>query len=239
MFWTGWNDCTGGHGMQPKECTIGYEKRQKAVCCPRNNTNETTDETFLACKINCNMTDDDFEELRLLTTTVPPTTHRVPGLSHSTTGTTSRPGTQRTRTITVVQGGTLHSVGNGTTNTGNTKSGLSRGTLHSVGNGTTNTDNTKSGLSTEEIAIIAAAGVAALACLACFLIALLCKRNKRKKPQSEHVRETLCSGWICPVGTTCYLSLPCPAHYMIGCIGKYPLTRTSYIAEEIAIKAAA
>lgn len=69
MFWTGWNDCTGGHGMQPKECTIGYEKRQKAVCCPRNSTNETTDETFLACKINCNMTDDDFEELRLLTTT--------------------------------------------------------------------------------------------------------------------------------------------------------------------------
>lgn len=69
MYWTGWNDCTGGHGMQPKECTIGYEKRQKAVCCPRNSSTETTDETFLACKINCNMTDDDFEELRLLTTT--------------------------------------------------------------------------------------------------------------------------------------------------------------------------
>uniref|UniRef100_A0A8W8K6F2 Uncharacterized protein n=1 Tax=Magallana gigas TaxID=29159 RepID=A0A8W8K6F2_MAGGI len=176
MYWTGWNDCTGGHGMQPKECTVGYEKRQKAVCCPRNSSTETTDETFLACKINCNMTDDDFEELRLLTTTVPPTTHRVSGPSHSTTGTansasqrtrtqgtTSRSATQRTRTVTVAQGGTLHSVGNGTTNTGNTKSGLS----------------------IEEIAIIAAAGVAALACLACFLIALLCKRNKRKKVEPE------------------------------------------------------
>lgn len=69
MYWTGWKECTGGHGMQASECQIGFEKRQKAVCCPRNSTNETTDETFLACKINCNMTDDDFEELRVLTTT--------------------------------------------------------------------------------------------------------------------------------------------------------------------------
>ena len=69
MFWTGWNTCTGGHGMQPKECAVGYEKRQKAICCPRNAVNETTDETFQHCKINCNMTDDDFEEVRLLTTT--------------------------------------------------------------------------------------------------------------------------------------------------------------------------
>lgn len=69
MYWTGWNECTGGQGMQARECKIGYEKRQKAVCCPRNSLNETTDETFKECKINCNMTDGDFEELRLLTTT--------------------------------------------------------------------------------------------------------------------------------------------------------------------------
>lgn len=36
-----------------------------------------------------------------------------------------------------------------------------------------------------------------------------------------------------PVGTTCYESSPCPAHYMIGCIGKYPLIRTSYIGKYI------
>ena len=69
MFWTGWNTCTGGHGMQPTECAVGYEKRQKAICCPRTTLTESKDETFQHCKVNCNMTDDDFEVMRRLTTT--------------------------------------------------------------------------------------------------------------------------------------------------------------------------
>ena len=69
MFWTGWNTCTGGHGLKPTECAVGMEKRQKAICCPRTALNETTDETFRHCKANCNMTDDDFEEFRPLPTT--------------------------------------------------------------------------------------------------------------------------------------------------------------------------
>ena len=69
MYWTGWNTCTGGHGMKPTECAVGYEKHQKAICCPRTKLSESTDETFQHCKVNCNMTDDDFEEVRRLTTT--------------------------------------------------------------------------------------------------------------------------------------------------------------------------
>ena len=69
MFWTDWNTCTGGHGMKPTECAIGMEKRQNAICCPRYAINETQTETARLCKINCNKTDDDFEEVRRLTTT--------------------------------------------------------------------------------------------------------------------------------------------------------------------------
>ena len=69
MFWTGWNTCTGGHGMKPTECAVGMEKRQKAICCPRNSLNETQAETTRRCKANCNMKDDDFEEVRRLPTT--------------------------------------------------------------------------------------------------------------------------------------------------------------------------
>ena len=69
MFWTGWNTCTGGHGMKATQCAVGMEKRQKAICCPRTSLYETQDETFRRCKSNCNMTDDDFEEVRPLPTT--------------------------------------------------------------------------------------------------------------------------------------------------------------------------
>ena len=69
MFWTVWTVCEGGHGWKPTECAVGMEKRQKAVCCPRTALNETQDETFLHCKANCHMTDDDFEEFRPLPTT--------------------------------------------------------------------------------------------------------------------------------------------------------------------------
>ena len=68
MFWTGWNTCTGGHGMNPTECSVGYEKRQKAICCSRTSFTETTDEILQHCKFNCNMTDDDFEVVRRLRT---------------------------------------------------------------------------------------------------------------------------------------------------------------------------
>lgn len=69
MFWTDWNTCTGGHGHRPTECDIGFEKRYKAVCCPRNSLNETSDDTFQQCKNNCNMTDDDFQDFRRVLTT--------------------------------------------------------------------------------------------------------------------------------------------------------------------------
>ena len=69
MFWTGWNTCTGGHGMKPTQCAVGMEKRQKAVCCPRHSLIETQAETTRGCKANCGMTDDDFEVVRPLPTT--------------------------------------------------------------------------------------------------------------------------------------------------------------------------
>jgi hypothetical protein len=69
MFYTNWKPCTGGHGMGPTECAKGLEKRQKAICCPQHSSNETIAQITANCKANCNLTDDDFDETRLLTTT--------------------------------------------------------------------------------------------------------------------------------------------------------------------------
>ena len=69
IFWSAWTICKGGHGWEPTECAIGFEKRQKKICCPRITLNETIDETFRHCKAYCYMTDDDFEEVRRLPTT--------------------------------------------------------------------------------------------------------------------------------------------------------------------------
>nr|XP_022286214.1 uncharacterized protein LOC111099128 [Crassostrea virginica] len=158
MYWTGWNTCTGGHGMKPKECAVGMEKRQKAVCCPRNAINETQAETFRLCKINCKMTDDDFEEVRRLTTTAPPSTASIVRSSRPTTKAAAQTNVPK-QTATVPQGGALHVRGNGT--------------IENL--------SVDSGLSTEEIAGIAAAGAAALLGLCCTIFGLLYKRQKRKK----------------------------------------------------------
>ena len=50
MFWTGWNTCTDGHGRKPTQCAVGMEKRQKAICCPRNSLNETQAKTTRRCQ---------------------------------------------------------------------------------------------------------------------------------------------------------------------------------------------
>ncbi|XP_078338363.1 uncharacterized protein LOC111099128 [Crassostrea virginica] len=158
MFWTGWNTCTGGHGMKATECAVGYEKRQKAICCPRGSLTETTDETLKHCKFNCNMTDDDFEVVRILTTTAPLSTASIARSSRLTTRTATQTNAPK-QTVTVSQGGALHVRGNGT--------------IENL--------SVDSGLSTEEIAGIAAAGAAALLGLCCLIFGLLYKRQKRKK----------------------------------------------------------
>ncbi|XP_062592231.1 uncharacterized protein LOC134253669 [Saccostrea cucullata] len=68
MYWTNWTPCTGGHGKGSAQCPLGNEKRQKALCCPRATNNDTNQEVYKHCKINCNMTDDDFDSVRPLTT---------------------------------------------------------------------------------------------------------------------------------------------------------------------------
>jgi hypothetical protein len=68
MYYTNWKPCTGGYGMGATECAVGYEKRQKAICCPQHSKNETVAQTTANCKAKCNLTNDDFEEIRLLTT---------------------------------------------------------------------------------------------------------------------------------------------------------------------------
>ncbi|XP_056017647.1 uncharacterized protein LOC125680236 isoform X2 [Ostrea edulis] len=169
MFYTNWKICTGGHGLRPTACTVGYEKRLKAICCPMQSKNEAIAQTTANCKANCNLTDDDFEEIRPLTTTVPPST----STTRQKTSTTSPPSTSTT--------GQRISTSSPKSTTNAVSSPVVPGkTLHSVGNGTKVIDD-DSGLSIEQIAGIAAAGAVALIGLCSLFLCLLCKRLKRKE----------------------------------------------------------
>nr|XP_022335878.1 uncharacterized protein LOC111132367 [Crassostrea virginica] len=104
------------------------------------------------------MTDDDFEVMRRLTTTAPPSTASIDRSSHPTTRAAAQTNVPK-QTVTVPQGGALHVRGNGT--------------IENL--------SVDSGLSTEEIAGIAAAGAATLLGLCCLIFGMLYKRQKRKK----------------------------------------------------------
>lgn len=52
-------------------CQVGFQKRDKGICCPRASENETVDMIKAACKMNCNFSDSDFYDLSPY---VPPST---------------------------------------------------------------------------------------------------------------------------------------------------------------------
>lgn len=45
------------------DCEVGFQKRDKGICCPRAFENETVDMIKAACKKNCNFSDSDFYDL--------------------------------------------------------------------------------------------------------------------------------------------------------------------------------
>lgn len=64
MLHTKWKPCNG------IDCDLGFQRRNKGVCCPRSG-NETVDVLKAACKKNCNLSDSDFFELSKY---IPPST---------------------------------------------------------------------------------------------------------------------------------------------------------------------
>lgn len=65
MLYTKWTPCNG------KDCELGLQKRDKGICCPPSSKNDSITVIKEACKINCNISDSDFYELKKY---IPPST---------------------------------------------------------------------------------------------------------------------------------------------------------------------